>query len=236
MATARPAVEISEASTRTRLIMTAMRLFAADGVGKVSLRAISAKSGSRNTAAAHYHFENKLGLVEAVLGFIRREVWDPAQRRLEEAIERDADLRELLILGIWPSKMTVFDFPWGGDARDCLAYCHFNPDMQIRALAKRCTDELMDCFRAAVRTKVPGLPDRVFDQRWTFIMTEMVLGQWARTVQLGHEPGPREPAQWTEETERAYIEALLDYAVAGLKAPVTQWSHPNLSDPHTRPG
>ena len=78
MPSARPAVDISEASTRTRLIMTAMRLFAADGVDKVSLRAISAESGSRNTAAAHYHFENKLGLIEAVLGFIRREVWSPA--------------------------------------------------------------------------------------------------------------------------------------------------------------
>ncbi len=97
MATVRPVVEIPEASTRTRLIMTAMRLFAADGVGKVSLRTISAESGSRNTAAAHYHFENKLGLVEAVLGFIRREVWDPAQRRLEEAIEREVNT---ILLGI----------------------------------------------------------------------------------------------------------------------------------------
>ena len=232
----RPAMQIQEASTRTRLIMTAMRLFAADGVDKVSLRTISAESGSRNTAATHYHFENKLGLVEAVLGFIRREVWDPAQRRLEEAIERDADLREVLILGIWPSKMTVFDFPWGGEARDCLAYCHFNPDLQIRALAKRCTDEHMNRFCVAVRAKVPGLPDRVFDQRWAFIMTEMVLGQWARTLRQEHDSGPEEPVPWTEEAERAYIEALLDYAVAGLKAPVTQWNHPNLSDPHTRPG
>ena len=219
-----------------RLIMTAMRLFAADGVGKVSLRSISAESGSRNTAAAHYHFENKLGLVEAVLGFIRREVWDPAQQRLEQAVERGADLREVLILGIWPSKMTVFDFPWGGDARDCLAYCHFNPDLQIRALARRCTDEHMEHFHGAVQAKVPGLPDRVFDQRWAFIMTEMVLGQWGRTLHHELKPGPKETVSWTEETERAYIEALLDYAVAGLKAPVTQWSHPNLSDPHTRPG
>lgn len=236
MVSVRSAVETSAASTRTRLIMTAMRLFAADGVGKVSLRTISAESGSRNTAAAHYHFENKLGLVEAVLSFIRREVWNPAQRRLEDAVERGADLRELLILGIWPSKMTVFDFPWGGDARDCLAYCHFNPDLQIRALAKGCTDAHMDCFCAAVRAKVPGLPDRVFDQRWAFIMTEMVLGQWARTLHQEHSLGPKEPVQRTEESERAYIEALIDYAVAGLKAPVTQWIHPNLSGPHTRPG
>jgi hypothetical protein len=51
-----------------------------------------------------------------------------------------------------------------------------------------------------------------------------------------HGPGPKKPTQWTQETECAFIEALIDYAVAGLKAPVTQWSHPNLSDPHTRPG
>lgn len=216
--------------------MNALRMFAADGVGKVSLRAVSAAAGSRNTAAAHYHFKNKLGLVQAVLEFIRSEVWDPAQQRLEEAIRREADLRELLILGIWPSKMTAFDFPWGTDAQTCLAYCHFNPDLKVRSLAVRCTDDHMRCFYDAIRARLPALPDAVFDQRWSFIMTEMVLGQWARSQHHAHSPGPKAVWQWTVEDERAYIEALLDYAVAGLKAPVTQWSHPNLELPDRPPG
>jgi hypothetical protein len=71
----------------------------------------------------------------------------------------------------------------------------------------------MDCFYAAVRGKVPRLPDRVFDPRWALIKTEMVPGQWARTFRQEHGPGPKEPAQWTQETERAFIEALIDYAV-----------------------
>jgi hypothetical protein len=86
----------------------------------------------------------------------------------------------------------------------------------------------MDCFYAAVRGKVPRLPDRVFDPRWALIKTEMVPGQWARTFRQEHGPGPKQPAHWTQETERAFIEALIDYSVAGLKAPVTQWSHPNF--------
>ncbi len=94
----------------------------------------------------------------------------------------------------------------------------------------------MDCFYAAVRGKVPRLPDRVFDPRRALIKTEMVPGQWARTFRQEHGPGPKEPAQWTEETERAFIRSVDRLCGAGLKAPVPQWSHPNLSDPHTRPG
>lgn len=225
MANANPAASQTaeqEGSTRSRLVMTAMRLFAAEGVNEVSLRTISAEAGSRNTAAAHYHFKNKLGLIEGVLDFIHREVWVGAHQRLQDAIARDADLRELLILGIWPSKMTPYDFSWGADAHACLAYCHFSPDLQIRALAHRCTETHMSCFHDAVRARLPALPDRVFDQRWAFIMTEMVLGQWARGEMRAQSPGPKEIREWTEEDERSYLEALLDYAVAGLKAPVTQ--------------
>ncbi len=66
----------------------------------------------------------------------------------------------------------------------------------------------MDCFYAAVRGKVPRLPDRVFDPRWALIKTEMVPGQWARTFRQEHGPGPKEPAQWTQETERAFIRSV----------------------------
>lgn len=53
--------------TRARLISTAERLFAARGIDGVSLREISRASGARNAIATQYHFQDRAGLVEAIL-------------------------------------------------------------------------------------------------------------------------------------------------------------------------
>jgi AcrR family transcriptional regulator len=52
--------------TEQRLLLAAERLFAAHGIGAVSLRAVMAAAGA-NTAAVHYHFGSKDGLVAALL-------------------------------------------------------------------------------------------------------------------------------------------------------------------------
>ena len=57
-------------TTRDRIVQTAMHLFATQGIESVTLRRISAESGSANTAAVHYHFGNKAGLVAAILAFL----------------------------------------------------------------------------------------------------------------------------------------------------------------------
>ena len=51
----------------TALILAAERLFAERGVDGVSLRQINQAADQKNTAAAHYHFGSKDGLVQAVL-------------------------------------------------------------------------------------------------------------------------------------------------------------------------
>lgn len=53
--------------TRSRLLQAALDQFAEQGIQAVSLRAITAAAGAANQSAVHYHFRNKLGLVEAVL-------------------------------------------------------------------------------------------------------------------------------------------------------------------------
>jgi len=53
-------------TTKERILDATERLFARQGVGATSLRAITAEAGV-NTAAIHYHFGSKQGLLEAVL-------------------------------------------------------------------------------------------------------------------------------------------------------------------------
>ncbi|WP_345347067.1 TetR/AcrR family transcriptional regulator [Rhodococcus olei] len=53
-------------ATRTRLVKTAERLFATQGVDAVSVRAVNAAAG-QGPAAVHYHFGSKESLLTAVL-------------------------------------------------------------------------------------------------------------------------------------------------------------------------
>ncbi|GAA4521824.1 hypothetical protein GCM10023191_100590 [Actinoallomurus oryzae] len=82
--------------TRERLIETAERLFATEGVYGVSLREIVRASGARNVTALQYHFGDRHGLLRAVLERHRAEVESARHALLDayEAGERD-DVRAL---------------------------------------------------------------------------------------------------------------------------------------------
>ena len=53
--------------TRQQLLLAALRLFAENGIHAVSLRSINQAAGARNSGAVHYHFENKTGLLLALV-------------------------------------------------------------------------------------------------------------------------------------------------------------------------
>ena len=54
-------------TTRARLIEAAEQLFAARGIDAVSLREINRASGARNAIAVQYHFDDRAGVVRAIL-------------------------------------------------------------------------------------------------------------------------------------------------------------------------
>ena len=66
--------------TRQRLLLTALHLYAEEGLDAVSLRRISADAGSRNSAAMHYHFSNKLGVIQALVELIADELASQANQ------------------------------------------------------------------------------------------------------------------------------------------------------------
>lgn len=61
--------------TREALIAVAERLFAERGVDAVTVRDVVKAAGQRNSSAVQYHFDNKAGLLQAIL--------DPHQARLD---------------------------------------------------------------------------------------------------------------------------------------------------------
>ncbi|MGM0564241.1 MAG: TetR/AcrR family transcriptional regulator [Pseudomonadota bacterium] len=59
---------------KERLILAALQLFAEQGIYGVSMRNINVLAGTKNSGAAHYHFGNKLGLLEALMAYLNQEI------------------------------------------------------------------------------------------------------------------------------------------------------------------
>src|SRR3954464_7133754 len=81
-------VGVAGRDTRERLIATAERLFAAEGVNGVSLREIVRASGARNVTALQYHFGDRKGLLRAVLDRHYRDV-EAARHAMLDAYEAE---------------------------------------------------------------------------------------------------------------------------------------------------
>lgn len=88
-------------TARDRLVDTARALFAEEGVDAVSLRAVAREAGQRNTNAVQYHFEDRTGLLAAVLQPHHQQVTARRVALLEPLTGRDdpplRDLAEALV-------------------------------------------------------------------------------------------------------------------------------------------
>jgi AcrR family transcriptional regulator len=96
-------------STRDLLLDAATRLFAEQGVDRVSLAEIVRAAGQRNTSAVHYHFGTRDEILRAVLA---RHVPVIAERRLEllDVAQSDGGARSAAEAVVWP----ITEFARGG--------------------------------------------------------------------------------------------------------------------------
>ncbi len=84
-------------TTAHKLLLTAERLFAEEGLDALSTRRISSEAGQRNNSALQYHFGSKEALLEALLEYRQ----GPINRRrmvLLEALQAQGRDTELLAL------------------------------------------------------------------------------------------------------------------------------------------
>lgn len=105
-------------TTRLRLIEAAIRLFGDHGIEAVSLRAAAQAAGARNTAAVHYHFKDREGLLQACLAHIAAALRTPTSPVI--APTGDA-LVDLLAEAFAPlMTLDVLEPAWGGAAQTLL--------------------------------------------------------------------------------------------------------------------
>jgi AcrR family transcriptional regulator len=111
------------ASTRERLLKTAVEMFAQYGFAETSLREIT-ETADANIAAINYHFGSKEGLYEAVLDRIFRPVLEERLARLErletEAMENGGEWDVDALLRSWIEPMLDRYFAGGAEGAQIL--------------------------------------------------------------------------------------------------------------------
>jgi AcrR family transcriptional regulator len=89
-------------ATRKRILKSAERLFAQRGIDAVSIRDIT-EVANANSAAIHYHFGSKRGLVEALLATWAGELVERRGRMLDEIEAKpDPSLRDVVRVLVVP--------------------------------------------------------------------------------------------------------------------------------------
>jgi len=82
-------VSALESDTRDAIVRAALELFSKHGIDGVSLRQIVTAAGQSNPSAVHYHFQNKDGLVEAVVNRVIESLTPLQEQALASIAEAD---------------------------------------------------------------------------------------------------------------------------------------------------
>lgn len=214
----------SEDSTRQALIAAARRLFADEGINVTSIRRITAEAGAANQSAVHYHFENKLGLLRAVLDDINRQL-EPLQEEacteLEALMrERIPTVTEIVSIGFAPyvylfqqshegrlALRVLSRLTWesGSEAQDLLL-------QKVRPYFLR----LAPMFQAAL----PDKPADVLDFQLYMAAANLIHGLSEITL-LGREPDTPVATLYRDRPLELLVH-FYSYISAGLAAPMVQ--------------
>lgn len=160
-------------STQTRILDSAEYLFSEHGVNGASLRAIVAHAGV-NTAAVHYHFGSKNGLLEAVFA---RHIIPIAEERLALLADcRDGAGRPPLLHQI----ISAFLEPGMRGSHGGATFARLRARMaadasdETRALLAKYFDLSSDRFLQAFARALPHLPPQDLYWRFHFLLGTMV--------------------------------------------------------------
>jgi AcrR family transcriptional regulator len=201
---------------KQQFITAALTLFAENGVQSVSMRHINRAIGTKNNSAAHYHFGNKEGLVEAVMLFIQD--WFESQRfipltQLEsQATDGPITIEEVLEVWARPYLNLVQTEEWGFDALRLLARVQLEQDSFSREMHFAKGKKLLDRLRALALAALPHLPEEIVLNRLSYCALTFVQGIAINGFLAKDQAS--DPANALE----ALFHVSLRYNVAGMKA------------------
>lgn len=198
--------------TRERLLLSALHLYAQEGLHGVSLRRISAAAGSRNSAAIHYHFDNKLGVIRAVVTMIARELsqLDHAARAGEAPPQ---SLRGACRNTLRPLALLRETRPWGADAIRFISRILSENSPEYAAVVNPVYQPFWRRLDESLAQLLPELPDETRRLRLMFMGTTVFHG-FAEVGSLAHTP-LGDLSHFDSDT---LIDQLVDFLLGGLGA------------------
>lgn len=204
-------------STRLRLTEAAIDLFGERGVYGASLREISDKAGAKNTAAAHYHFSDRRGIVSAALDLVIQQCSVPVD--FDKAAELGLTIapRENLIWRIMAQSMLPFVTlpmrqPWGYNGIRLLSRLitvegiEFAPDLETRLQPSAL--ELADLLAA----HLPRLAPTTLNQRLDFMFVSCICG----TAASPYTKAVSDAGLTDRKSSAEFFVQLTDYVAGGV--------------------
>jgi len=211
-------------STRARLLVTALHLYAQEGLHAVSLRRISAAAGSKNSAAMHYHFANKLGVIEALVTMIAQQINDNA-KHLRQFPTSHPSLRSGFRDTLAPLAQLPASQPWGADAIRFMSRIMTENDPKIAAITNRVYEPFWRLVDTKLTDMVPELPAEIRKLRLMFMSVNVFHGL-AEVASLAHTP-LGDMSHFSNDT---LLDQLVDYLIGGLVAPAHPTAQAALND------
>ena len=201
-------VKRSQDTTQVRLISAAEQLFAARGIDAVSLREINRTSGARNAIAVQYHFEDRAGVVRAVLRKHRPDI-EARRHAMLDQYEADAapDLRGLAAALVRPLAAKLADPDGGPEYLQIHAELMNRPRPPVEAAAGDARDSIQR-WRALVQPLLGEDAVRLHRRFTAMRLVATELGRRASTA--------------PHTDDRLFVSHLVDLVTAVLAAPVSE--------------
>ncbi|UCH84291.1 MAG: TetR family transcriptional regulator [Candidatus Latescibacterota bacterium] len=211
---------MADIDTKTKIMDAAESLFATHGFGAVSLRTII-KQAKVNTAAVHYHFGSKDGLIEAVL---QRRAAPINQERLErlDAIESRHGSGPLPLDDVMEAFLApVIRIRRSPPAESrllsqLLGRAITEPGHGVKGSMRSVFSEIFERFSRAFVRALPELDPEDVIRRMYF-----VVGALAFTV-AGPHVEDDDTASINDQDAHRTLENLMQFAIAGLRATGTR--------------
>lgn len=202
---------------KQRFILTALDLFAEQGIAAVSLRTVNRAAGQKNTSAAHYHFGDKAGLVDAVISFIQE--WFTAKREqplteIEAAAEKGY-IRTEEVLRVWaaPYVDLMQNEEWGYSAIRLIAHLQFDQEGTGREVHTRVATDALRRLNSLMEKSLPEIPGMLVRHRFALCVNSIVQNLANAAAHLNSS------RDRNSKLLEALLEVYLELNAAGLQAP-----------------
>lgn len=207
--------------TKERIIQTATRLFAENGLDHVSMRQINVEAGQKNASALHYHFGSRLALIEAIFDYHMGPLNERRMKMMDvvEQEGRSGDLFALVSVKVLPVLGHITEHQGGEHYISFLAQALGNPDVRCRQIVGGRLDQGLVRALTHMITVLQPLPEAVVKQRFRMTTVFLLHGISDFLRYRKEFPEKRIPG----DLENLFC-TLIDMEIGALTAPVSDVS------------